>query len=111
MMIRFDHNLLAYYWRVFECEICKKAYPYIFKIGSRYYSLVEIDIPANRNFLWIEQMTFEKNSSRTIYIILPTRERSEFKLGRGHEADVRVNDISVSRTHAIIKFEDDHYIL
>ena len=28
-------------------------------------------------------------------------------MGRGHESQVRVNDISVSRTHALIKFRKD----
>ena len=32
-----------------------------------------------------------------------------FKLGRGHESDVRVSDISVSRCHAILKYDpSDH---
>lgn len=29
----------------------------------------------------------------------------KIKLGRGHDADVRIHDISVSRTHAFIKKE------
>ena len=28
-------------------------------------------------------------------------------MGRGHESQVRVNDISVSRTHAVLKFRKD----
>jgi pSer/pThr/pTyr-binding forkhead associated (FHA) protein len=28
---------------------------------------------------------------------------NEIKLGRGHDADVRVTDISVSRLHAVLK--------
>ena len=31
-------------------------------------------------------------------------------MGRGHESQVRVNDISVSRTHALIKFRKDEGI-
>ena len=40
---------------------------------------------------------------------MPTAEMTTFKLGRGHESDVRVSDISVSRCHAILKFDkNDH---
>jgi pSer/pThr/pTyr-binding forkhead associated (FHA) protein len=28
-------------------------------------------------------------------------------MGRGHESEVRVNDISVSRCHAVIKYQPD----
>ncbi len=34
-----------------------------------------------------------------------------FVLGRGHESDVRISDISVSRTHAKITFKDKKFIL
>ena len=34
-------------------------------------------------------------------------DKNEFKMGRGHESEVRVNDISVSRCHAIIKYKAD----
>ena len=39
-------------------------------------------------------------------MIKPTQGgKTEFKLGRGHESDLRVSDISVSRCHAIIKYD------
>ena len=44
-----------------------------------------------------------------VHLIMPTTEMSTFKLGRGHESDVRVSDISVSRCHAILKYDSsDH---
>jgi pSer/pThr/pTyr-binding forkhead associated (FHA) protein len=30
------------YWKTFECEICKHAYPYLFKIEKYLYKLVDI---------------------------------------------------------------------
>mmetsp|Transcript_25939 Transcript_25939/g.39756 ORF Transcript_25939/g.39756 Transcript_25939/m.39756 type:complete len:114 (-) Transcript_25939:24-365(-) len=46
---------------------------------------------------------------RIIHIIKPnlayTGEVGVFKMGRGHESEVRVNDISVSRCHSLIKFK------
>jgi FHA domain len=60
---------------------------------------------GDRKFLWLESLTFEKNSSRMVHLIMPDEKLSSFKLGRGHESDVRVSDISVSRCHAILKYD------
>ena len=38
-------------------------------------------------------------------------ENDQFKLGRGHESDLRINDISVSRCHAFINFKDNKFWL
>jgi pSer/pThr/pTyr-binding forkhead associated (FHA) protein len=44
-----------------------------------------------------------------VHLIMPDKNMSTFKLGRGHESDVRVSDISVSRCHAILKYDmSDH---
>jgi len=44
-----------------------------------------------------------------VHLIIPNSEMNTFKLGRGHESDVRVSDISVSRCHAILKYDsNDH---
>ena len=61
--------------------------------------------PEDRKFLWLESLTFEKNSSRMVHLIMPDEQHPTFKLGRGHESDVRVSDISVSRCHAILKYD------
>ena len=65
-------------------------------------------MPEDRNYLWLESLTFEKNSSRMVHIVMPDAERNTFRLGRGHESEVRVSDISVSRCHAILKYENDN---
>lgn len=35
-------NLVSMYWKTFECEICKFAYPYLFKVDQKVYKLVDI---------------------------------------------------------------------
>jgi len=59
----------------------------------------------------LESLNQEKNTSRIIHIIRPTPEKDVFKLGRGHESDLRINDISVSRCHAKIKLENGKFML
>lgn len=50
----------------------------------------------------MESLPLERNSSRTIHVLNFGDNINQFKMGRGHDSEVRVNDISVSRTHAII---------
>lgn len=59
----------------------------------------------------LESLTLEKSTSRIIQILKPHMRVHTFKLGRGLDQDLRVNDISVSRYHAQIKFLYDRFIL
>jgi len=85
----------------------------VFKTNGKKYYLVDIEPPLTGNFMLLESLTFEKNSSRMVHLIMPNEEKLQFKLGRGHETDVRVSDISVSRCHAVIKYDplDNHFYL
>jgi pSer/pThr/pTyr-binding forkhead associated (FHA) protein len=56
-------------------------------------------------------MPLDKNTSRNIHMLTVTEKKNEFKLGRGHESEVRINDISVSRCHAIIKCKKDGFYI
>ena len=44
-------------------------------------------------------------------MVMPNQTKSTFKLGRGHESDLRITDISVSRLHALLKCTKDGFIL
>ena len=55
----------------------------------------------------MESLALEKNSSRTIHVLAFNQINDQFTMGRGHESQVRVNDISVSRTHALIKHREN----
>jgi len=59
----------------------------------------------------LESLTLEKATSRIIQILKPHMRVHTFRLGRGLDQDLRVNDISVSRYHAQIKFMYDKFIL
>lgn len=41
----------------------------------------------------------------------PNKDQLEYKVGRGHDSDIRVSDISVSRYHARIKFQEGKFML
>ena len=56
-------------------------------------------------------MPLDKNTSRMTFTLTVSNAKKEFKLGRGHESEVRINDISVSRCHAIIKYQEDGFYI
>lgn len=105
-----SEGFTSIFWKAFECEICKNAYPLTFKAQNKKYNLVEYEKPTG-DYVVLESLSHEKNSSRIIHIIKPTLLKSEFKLGRGHNADLRINDISVSRVHSMIKLQNGKFIL
>ena len=43
-------------------------------------------------------------------IIIPDGS-NQIKLGRGHQCDLRISDISVSRVHALLKYEEDKFLV
>lgn len=109
-------NVRSFYWKRFECEICKHMYPYTFKLSNKkIFKIIdmtnEIAQAKGANYILLESMPLDKNTSRNIHLLTVTPEQSEFKLGRGHESQVRINDISVSRCHAIIKCKSDGFYI
>ena len=46
----------------------------------------------------------ENCNIKSIHVIQLTED--VIKIGRGHESDVRINDISVSRVHALLKYDN-----
>ena len=80
------------------------------KTDGKNYSLVDYERPKG-SYLVLESLNQEKNTSRIVHLIKPSPQKDSFKMGRGHESDLRINDISVSRLHALIKFKDGKFLL
>lgn len=60
-------------------------------------------------YITIESLVKDKNGYDSVFIIKPNASKNIFKLGRGLEADIRIGDISVSRAHSEIKFENNNF--
>lgn len=112
-MKEYGENVTSYYWKKFECEICKYSYPYIFKSTNKLFKIIDINPPPkeNQNYILMESMPLDKNTSRMIHMLTISEGKTSFKLGRGHESEVRINDISVSRCHAFLKYQEDGFYI
>lgn len=53
----------------------------------------------------------DKEYSQVLHILRPNPSKSQFRLGRSHEADVKINDNSVSRFHSHILLTSKGFVL
>lgn len=65
---------------------------------------MNLQTPTSNRYIVMESLPLERNTSRTVHLLTFDEESTQFRMGRGHDSEVRVNDISVSRTHAIINY-------
>lgn len=66
--------------------------------------------PSANNFVQLEAIK-DKEFFKVIHIISLQSDRDKVSIGRGHNADIKVSDISVSRVHAIIRRGESGYVL
>ena len=90
------------------CEICLKPLPRKIKFNNFVYELITIEKPECP-YIILEKIS-DDNNHPTLSIIVPEKGQT-MKLGRGHQCDLRISDISVSRIHAHLKFEDGKFLI
>ena len=100
---------LSFSWKTMSCDLCKKPYPHKFCIAGNIVELVEIPKPTEK-YIVLESLCKDKNSNKGIHI-LSFHSKKLIRLGRGHDCELRVSDISVSRIHAQITMHDDSFYL
>ena len=99
----------SYNIKSFNCEICKTPYPFKFKLNGieKPFELIDLQKPSEADYIILESLNQMKENCniKSIHVIQLTGD--ELTIGRGHESDVRINDISVSRKHAILKYNNE----
>lgn len=109
MQSRVTENCVTYSWKSIDCEICKSCFPFSIGNTGKETELFKIQKPETP-FIVLEGVGNDKNSNRGVHIVSVTN-GNDITLGRGHEADVRISDISVSRCHATLKFVDGRFLI
>jgi hypothetical protein len=93
-------NCTSYNWRTLNCELCKVLLPNAVEINGKVEELIEL--PNDRSgCLILETLPDPRTGYKSIHAI-PLSQHGKVYLGRGHDNDIRISDISVSRSHAMI---------
>lgn len=109
LVARTNQSTVTYQWKKLECEVCKIPLPRKMAFKGKIHELINIERP-NSPYIMLERITAPAGQTEplgsTITVITPV-EGEKIKLGRGHQCDLRISDISVSRVHAMLQYEKD----
>lgn len=103
-----EHMILQTYKNL-SCELCKESIPDKLKVHNEIIYLYDFQKPDS-NYLILESMLKESDGTTCLYVI-DMKNKDMLKLGRGNDCDVRISDISVSRSHSILRYYDDDFYL
>ena len=108
IIAKHSQNVANYHWKKLECEICLEPLPRRIQFGTGIFELINIDKPPTPHII-LEKLGEDQKSSS--YVLIVPEPGQVIKMGRGHQCDFRISDISVSRIHAHLKFEDGKFLV
>lgn len=102
---------ISYNFSKFECEICRDMLPRAVRLtDGTHVDLVFFEKPK-RPYIVLESMTDIKESKqRLLYVIFPRHTSQLLRVGRGNDCEIKISDISISRMHAEIFFQEQFFI-
>ena len=92
-----------------ECELCKTKFPDFIKHEGILWPLLDFTNEF-ASYLTLESLTLDKQKNKFIYVISLEKDR-KMNVGRGHESNVLLSDISVSRVHCFMIVENKQVFL
>eukprot|EP00826_Nyctotherus_ovalis_P000725 TRINITY_DN10026_c0_g4_i1.p1 TRINITY_DN10026_c0_g4~~TRINITY_DN10026_c0_g4_i1.p1 ORF type:complete len:297 (-),score=50.59 TRINITY_DN10026_c0_g4_i1:155-1045(-) len=99
----FDSTVIT--WKSMNCELCKTPYPFAVYFDGKVFELIDCKVPK------CPYIVFEHNSKGAgdtdSLFIVSFSERNKFKIGRHHDNEIRLNDMSVSRRQAVLSLGND----
>mmetsp|Transcript_87167 Transcript_87167/g.251392 ORF Transcript_87167/g.251392 Transcript_87167/m.251392 type:complete len:382 (+) Transcript_87167:175-1320(+) len=100
----------SYFYRPLTCELCLSSLPaFIMPVGGKSAPLLEAP-PTKPPFVVLESVSRDsRRHSRGLHVV--SLAGKACTLGRSHDSDVRIADVSISRCHATISYEQGHFVL
>mmetsp|Transcript_39976 Transcript_39976/g.70323 ORF Transcript_39976/g.70323 Transcript_39976/m.70323 type:complete len:437 (-) Transcript_39976:199-1509(-) len=104
----------SFFYKPLACELCKAVYPAYLHVGPGEKDRVPlVEVPRTQPpFIALENMVRDshQHSCHGLHVV-SLADNKLLKLGRGHECDVRIADVSISRCHATIRFHRGQFVL
>eukprot|EP00340_Litonotus_pictus_P010907 CAMPEP_0170539480 /NCGR_PEP_ID=MMETSP0209-20121228/103959_1 /TAXON_ID=665100 ORGANISM="Litonotus pictus, Strain P1" /NCGR_SAMPLE_ID=MMETSP0209 /ASSEMBLY_ACC=CAM_ASM_000301 /LENGTH=471 /DNA_ID=CAMNT_0010841421 /DNA_START=18 /DNA_END=1430 /DNA_ORIENTATION=+ len=96
-----------------DCELCKKSIPDRIKQKEKVFNILDFLNSGYKEYIIFESFLSSNDrrnfpQARQFYTI-NIENKATFKIGRGHDAHLRLNDISISRIHSVISIRRQGY--
>ena len=99
----------SYLIKPVECELCKTKLPDYVNHNGKLYEILNFESDY-KNYLVMENLTLDKHNNKYLYAI-SMDENKKIKIGRGHDANLVLNDISISRVHCFFTIDSKNVYL
>ena len=105
-----QNTITSFTCQKFNCDICLAPYPVRFRIPKldKIYEFVDLNLPEENDYLVLESLDYIKKNInlKTLYLIQLLDK--EITLGRHSENDISIRDLTVSRFHAVLKYDKEN---
>ena len=94
----------------FNCDVCLDPYPLRFKIleYNKIYTFIDYNIEPEINHIVLESLDYIKDGTNLKIVHVVKLIDEKIYIGRSNENDILDFDISVSRKHAVLKFNKEN---
>lgn len=111
-----NNNTATYAWKKLECEVCKHPLPRNIRYKNKDHEIISVEKPSCP-YIILEKISNSSGSSNPenkkssmLSLIVPNGDEP-IRLGRGHQCDLRISDISVSRVHALLRYQNGEFLI
>ena len=111
--INFKKTVTTYTCEKFNCDMCLKPYQLRFRIPelNKTYELINLNLPEEVDYICLESLNYIKNNNNIKIVHIVQLMDEKITIGRNNYNDILCNDISVSRDHAILKYNKNNKCL
>ena len=89
--------------KTIECELCKTKYPDFIKHKDKIYEILDLKSEFENNLI-IESLSKDKNNDKILFVI-NLDFSNKIRIGRGHDAEINLLDVSISRLHSTLTID------
>jgi hypothetical protein len=100
----------TFIFQQFNCDICLKPYRLRFRIPEfdKIYELIDLTLPEEIDYIYLESLDYIKDNNNIKMVHIVQLIDEEITIGRKDNNDIIINDISISREHALLRYDKNN---